>query len=207
MGPTHSDSRLVARLLAGDEAAFREFFDASFPKLYRFALARLRGNRDEATDIVQQTLCKTFEHLDSYRGEASLFGWMCQICRNAINDRHRHARHEAVPIGLIEDEAELRGILEAIAAPGEDEPEHAAARRDLVRLVQAALDGLPDRYGDVLEWKYVDGLSVKEIARRLAVGPKAAESLLTRARAACRELLVEIDGSLGLARPRGETPQ
>jgi RNA polymerase sigma-70 factor (ECF subfamily) len=182
MGPTHPDSKLAKRLRDGDEAAFREFFDASFPKLYRFALARLRGRSDEATDVVQQTLCKAFEHLDSYRGEASLFGWMCQICRNAINDRRRHAQHEAIPVGWLEDEADLHGILEAIAAPGEDEPEHDAARRDLVRLVQTALDGLPGRYGDVLEWKYVDGLSVKEIARRLAVGPKAAESLLTRAR-------------------------
>lgn len=205
MGPTHPDSKLAKRLLDGDEPAFREFFDASFPKLYRFALARLRGDRDEATDVVQQTLCKAFEHLDSYRGEASLFGWMCQICRNAIRDRRRHAQHEAVPVGLLEDEADLRGILEAIAAPGEDEPEHDAARRDLVRLIQAALDRLPGRYGDVLEWKYVDGLSVKEIARRLAVRPKAAESLLTRARSACRELLVEVDGSLGLTRAGGET--
>ncbi|HJR71906.1 MAG TPA: sigma-70 family RNA polymerase sigma factor [Gammaproteobacteria bacterium] len=204
MGPTHPDSKLAKRLLAGDEAAFREFFDASFPKLFRFALARVRGNRDEATDVVQHTLCKAFEHLDSYRGEASLFGWMCQICRNAINDRGRRARHEPVPIGLLEDESDLRGILEAVAAPGEDGPEQQAARRELVRLVQAALDSLPGRYGDVLEWKYIDGLSVKEIAERLAVGPKAAESLLTRARAACRELLAEVDGSLGLAAARGD---
>ena len=205
MAPTHPDSKLAKRLLDGDDAAFRDFFDASFPKLYRFALVRLRGQRDEAADIVQQTLCKAFEHLDSYRGEASLFGWMCQICRNLINDRHRRAQHEAIPVGLLEDEADLRGILEAVAAPGEDEPEHDAARRDVVRLVQAALDSLPGHYGDVLEWKYVDGLSVKEIARRLAVGPKAAESLLTRARNACRELLIEVDGSLGLTRARGET--
>jgi DNA-directed RNA polymerase specialized sigma24 family protein len=59
----------------------------------------------------------------------------------------------------------------------------------------------------VLEWKYVDGLSVKEIADRLAVGPKAAESLLTRARTACREVLAEIDSSLGLAPKREEAPR
>jgi RNA polymerase sigma-70 factor (ECF subfamily) len=206
MGPTHPDSRLARRLLDGDEAAFREFFDVSFPKLYRFALARLRGDRDEATELVQHTLCKAFEHLDSYRGEASLFVWMCQICRNAIADRGRRARHEAVT-GLLEDDADVRGILEAVAAPREDEPEQQAARREMIGLVQAALDSLPGRYGDVLEWKYVDGLSIKEIAQRLAVGPKAAESLLARARAACRELLAEVDGSLGLGAAREETPQ
>jgi RNA polymerase sigma-70 factor (ECF subfamily) len=193
--------------MSGDEQAFREFFDMSFPKLYRFALARLRGNRDEATELVQQTLCKAFEHLESYRGEASLFGWMCQICRNAIRDRGRQLQREPVPLGSFEDDADVRSILEAIAAPNADEPEQQASRHELVRLVQAALDSLPGRYGDVLEWKYVDGLSVKEIAQRLAVAPKAAESLLTRARIACRDVLAELDGSLGLSATREEAPR
>jgi RNA polymerase sigma-70 factor (ECF subfamily) len=207
MDSLHPDSRLATRLLSGDEQAFREFFDASFPKLYRFALARLNGNRDETTEVVQLTLCKAFEHMDSYRGEASLFGWMCQICRNAINDRGRRAQHEPVPMALLEDDADVRSILESIAGPGTEEPEQQVARGEMVRLIQATLDSLPGRYGDVLEWKYVDGLSVKEIARRLAVGPKAAESMLTRARAACREVLAEIDSSLGFTAAREEGPQ
>jgi RNA polymerase sigma-70 factor (ECF subfamily) len=190
---------VAKRLLSGDERAFREFFDASFPKLYRFALARVRGSRDEATEVVQQTFCKAFEHLDSYRGEASLFGWMCQICRNVIHDRGRRSQNEPVPLTLLEDDDGVRGILESIAAPEGDEPERQAVRGETIRLVQAALDSLPGRYGDVLEWKYVEGLSVKEIAQRLAVRPKAAESLLTRARVACREVLVAIDASIGSA--------
>jgi RNA polymerase sigma-70 factor (ECF subfamily) len=207
MHSTHPDAHLAKRLLTGDERAFRDFFDSSFPKLYRFALARLDGQRDEATEIVQLTLCKAFEHLDSYRGEASLFGWMCQICRNAINDRGRRLELQPAPLALLEDDAEVRSILESIAAPTADEPFSQAVRGQMVRFIQAALDSLPDRYGDVLEWKYVDGLSVKEIAERLAVGPKAAESLLARARAACREVLAEIDSSLGFASKREETPR
>ena len=54
------------------------------------------------------------------------------------------------------------------------------------------MDVLPTRYGDVLEWKYIDGLPVQEIARRLAIGPKAAESLLTRAREAFRAAMLEM---------------
>jgi DNA-directed RNA polymerase specialized sigma24 family protein len=49
------------------------------------------------------------------------------------------------------------------------------------------LDALPRRYGDALEWKYVLGLTVEEIAGRLGLGPKAAASLLTRARQAFRD--------------------
>ena len=64
-----------------------------------------------------------------------------------------------------------------------------------MRLIQATLDNLPAHYGDVLEWKYVDGMSVKEIAAQLSVGPKAAESMLTRARTAFREAIATITGS------------
>ena len=53
--------------------------------------------------------------------------------------------------------------------------------------MRVTLDHIPSLYGDVLEWKYIHGLSVKEIARRIGRGPKAAESLLTRAREAFRD--------------------
>src|SRR5262245_43406270 len=77
----HVDRALARRILGGDEAAFRELFDRFFPRLYRFALARLKGDPDAARDIVQQTFCRAIEKLDSYRGEAALYTWFCQICR------------------------------------------------------------------------------------------------------------------------------
>ena len=54
------------------------------------------------------------------------------------------------------------------------------------------MDALPDHYAEILERKYIDGLSVKEIADRMQIGAKAAESLLTRARKAFREAIVEL---------------
>jgi RNA polymerase sigma-70 factor (ECF subfamily) len=59
------------------------------------------------------------------------------------------------------------------------------------------LDCLPPWYGDALEWKYIHGLSVKEIAERLNLGSKAAESLLTRARKAFREGFAALTGNRG----------
>jgi RNA polymerase sigma-70 factor (ECF subfamily) len=78
-------------------------------------------------------------------------------------------------------------VLDAIATLSRDDPENELHRRELSRLVQAVLDQLPARYGDALEWKYIEGIPVQEIARRLGLGYKAAESLLTRARQAFRE--------------------
>jgi RNA polymerase sigma-70 factor (ECF subfamily) len=195
-----NDRRLVARLLAGDEATFNAFFKGYFPRLYRYALALLRGNADEARDVVQQTFCKAFERLDSYRGEASLFGWMCQILRNAVIDRARRNRSREKVIVSDEWDENQPGLLQSIQ-PARDQPDTELSRDQLLNLIQATLDLLPSHYGDVLELKYVDELCVKEIAVRLEIGPKAAESLLTRARNAFREAIAAVNDAGDLLPP------
>ena len=159
---------------------------AFFPRLYRFAVARLDGDEEAASEVVQQTFCKAVERLDTYRGEAALYTWFCQVCRNTITDYRRAMNREARTVVLLEDQPNVRAILEAIAAPATEQPDLGAWQQDIRRLVQATVDTLPERYSDILEWKYVDGLSVEDIAGQLNIGPKAAESLLTRARSAFR---------------------
>jgi RNA polymerase sigma-70 factor (ECF subfamily) len=185
----HVDRTVARRILGGDEEAFRELFDRFFPRLYRFVLPRLRGDADAARDVVQQTFCNAIERLDSYRGEAGLYTWFCQICRNVLADHYRRQGRGSGRVVLLEDEPNARAILESLAAPAADEPEAGVLREQVHRIVEATLDALPGRYGDALEWKYIDGLSVQEIADRLRVGPKAAESLLTRARESFRDAI------------------
>ena len=188
----HADRLIARRLLQGDEGAFSEVFDDLFPRLYRYALPRVDGNTEEARDVVQQTFCKAFERLESYRGEASLFGWMCQICRNALIDRARRRGCRA-EVSLSDDADDaIRALLDVLEAPQADEPEQAVSRLNLLQLIQTTLDCLPAHYGNVLEWKYVEGLPVKDIAARLAIGPKAAESMLTRARNAFKDAILAL---------------
>ena len=188
----HIDRELARQILAGDERAFRQLFDTFFPRLYRFALVRLRGDHDAADEVVQRTFCKAIERLDTYRGEAALYTWFCQICRNTLIDHCRRRGADARRVTPLEDVPDLRAVLDAITAPAVERPEVMAWQDDMRRLIQATVDVLPTRYGDVLEWKYIDGLPVQEIARRLAIGPKAAESLLTRAREAFRAAMLEM---------------
>ena len=180
------DVALARRLIAGDETAFEEFFDRYFPRLFRFALPRTGFNEDATEDIVQRVLIHGLTHLDSYRGEAALLTWLCALCRNEINAwREREGRLREV--SLFDDRPEMRAAVEALAAAGVDDPEAALRRRELSGLVQLTLDHLPARYGEALEWRYIQGLTVAEIADRLGVGYKAAESVLARARTAFRE--------------------
>ena len=77
-------------------------------------------------------------------------------------------------------------------------------REEIGRFVQVALDRLPAHYGNALEWKYLENLPVKEIASRLEMGPKAAESLLTRAREAFRQAHARLTTA---PRPAAEIPR
>lgn len=196
MNPEAStDSALIAAMLKGDEAAFRRFFEIYFPRVHRFALPRLGNDAEACKEVVQATLIKAMRGLAGFRGEAALFSWLCQICRRQIADYLRaHQRHRRNVV-LIEDTPGLREALESIAAPAADEPLQGYGNAETRRLVQTVLDRLPSRYGDVLEWKYIEGRSVEEIGGLLGVGHTAAQSLLARARTAFREALETVFGS------------
>jgi len=202
-----TDRELIAAMLRGEETAFRSFFDTYFPRMYRFALPRL-GNDVEATkEVVQSALTRAMRTLAGYRGEAALFTWLCQICRRQIVDYLRANRRHAENLVLFEDSADVRAALEAVEAPAADEPAHGYNVAETRRLVQSVLDRLPSRYGDVLEWKYIQGRSVEEIGELLGIGHTAAQSMLARARTAFREALETVFGSTAhdiLAGMRGQ---
>jgi len=190
------DRRLVKRLLAHDREAFDAFFDGYFPRLYRFARARLGGDPDTTKEIVQVTLTKAIRKLGSYRGEAALFTWLCTICRNEIADHRERVARDRKHVVLTEDTPDIRAAVEAIAAPESDEPETTFRRLETTRLIQVALDQLPTHYGNALEWKYVYGYSVEEIAAKLGVGLEAAQSLLARAKRAFQEVYTTLTSEL-----------
>ena len=192
MGLTGGDDRaLAARMLRGEERAFEEFFAAYFPPLFRFAASRLR-DQTAAEEVVQSTLCRGLSKLHTYRGEAALFTWLCTLCRHEISAWCERRDRRPVEVDLVEELPEVRAALESLAAEGLAAPEAELRRGELRRFVQMTLDALPGRYADALEWKYIEGVSVAEVAERLGVGLKAAESLLTRARKAFRDGFVTL---------------
>ena len=178
------DKRLAKQLLAGDERAFDRFFEENFARLYRFALTRLSDDPEGAREVVQITLSRAVRKLHTYRAEATIFTWLCAICRNEISDWLRRQGRYREHIVLVEDLPEIQAAIDTIQAPGQDSPERHYQRVEALRLIQVALDRLPARYGNVLEWKYIEGHSVKEISARLNLGTEATQSLLARARRA-----------------------
>ncbi len=196
MAQHEQDLALVRLVVAGDRRAFDRLFELVFARLYRFVLLRVGRDADVAQDLCQQVLERAVRRLASYRGEASLLTWLCTIARHEIADHwEREQRTQRRTVSYDHDES-LRHVLESLQADPASSPEAAREQRDLRLLVQTVLDHLPLNYGDVLEWKYVDGLDATSIGQRLNLSATAAHSLLARARHAFRTEFEAIVGEL-----------
>lgn len=186
MAVIHSDKLLTRRMLKGEQAAFDEFFNMNFPRLYRFTLSRVGNDEDVIKEIVQKTLCRAIAKIQTYRGEAALFTWLCRLCRNEISDHFKRVGRNATR-ELQFDNAEVREVLESLDSGDAEDPTKSAERYQLAQLIQTILDYLPARQGNVLEWKYIHGYTVEEIATRMGVSQAAVQSLLARARQSFRQ--------------------
>ncbi|HET6629811.1 MAG TPA: sigma-70 family RNA polymerase sigma factor [Woeseiaceae bacterium] len=182
----HDDRALARRVAAGSEIAFEEFFREYFPRLFRFTLSRVSGDTALAEEVVQRTMCIVVTKMGGYRGEALLFTWLCQICRNEMSSllraRGLHARNDTP----LEDNPAVQAGLESLfGATGDPQSSHQSA--EIARFVRVTLEYLPGRYATALEMKYIRGCTVDEIGAHFNISNKAAESVLSRARQAFKE--------------------
>ena len=180
-----SDRALARRVTSGNADAFEEFFREYFPRLYRFTLVRVNGDADLAEEIAQRTMCLVMRKLNDYRGEAQLFTWLCQICRNEMAAVFRSRRLETLQENPLEDNPAVQAALASLTL--DLGPEKSQSDDEVARFVRVTLEHLPTHYAAALELKYIQGCSVDEIGEQLNISSKAAESVLTRARNAFRE--------------------
>lgn len=186
------DLELAKSILAGDRKAFDRFVEELLPVLHRFASRRLR-DEDVVHDVVQSSVCKAIESLPSYRGNAPLLSWACGICRFevfAVYKRRRRVDERE----LVDESREIQDALAMLRAP--ESPDTELERRQTVSLVHLTLDHLSEDHRSVLEMKYVQGLSVREIAAQRGASEKSCESLLTRARVAFRKTFPMVSDGL-----------
>ncbi len=182
-----ADKRLAEQVLGGDRASFDAFFSSYYPRLYRFALVRLGNDEDLADETAQVVLCQAISKLDTYRGEAPLFSWLCTFCRYEVSKQLKARRRAQGDTPLVEDDPAVRAALDSMLANTSTDPDAAVYQHEVRRLVKVALDHLPSLYADTLEAKYVHDMSVREIADIIGKSPKATESVLTRARNAFKD--------------------
>jgi len=176
-----TDADLIRAVQAGNAAALAVLYRRHLPAVWRFAFARLRGDTATVEDVVSETFLAAVRRIDRLRPEGgSLAGWLIGIARHKIGDVHRR-RARVRSGGAAEAQTE--------SAPAKDAGDPAApleAAETRTRVAEV-LDALPEDQRMALEWKYLDKLSVRDIAHRLGRTEKAAETILYRARKAFRE--------------------
>jgi RNA polymerase sigma-70 factor (ECF subfamily) len=180
-GDTWRERAVRDAVLAGDAEAWRRWYDAHFDRLAAYARWRCGGLRDVADDVVQETWLVAVRRLgrfDPARG--TFFDWLCGIASNAARSAIRTRCRRG---------ARIQPLAPADDRPAADPRESA----DKAERVAAALAALPDHYERVLRAKYLDRLTVDEIAASRNDSPKAVESLLARARQAFREAYEKTD--------------
>jgi RNA polymerase sigma-70 factor (ECF subfamily) len=162
-------------VLSGDAEAWRQWYDAHFDRLAAYVRWRCAGLRDLADDVLQEAWLVAVRRLRSFDPDkGAFFDWLCGIASNAARNAIR---------ARCRQKARARPLTESDDKAASD----ATAAAEKAERVAAALAALPDHYEAVLRAKYLDRLSVDEIAAARGDSPKAVESLLSRARQAFRE--------------------
>jgi RNA polymerase sigma-70 factor, ECF subfamily len=177
---------LVSRMLGGDQLAFNEFFDTYAPRLSAFAARRSSLDSVAIEDVVQMTMINAMRNLASYRGGAALFTWLCRICRNQLADARRQAAR--VPnLQSVEELAAERPLASVIEFADFSDPLDECEMDSMRGAVRRVVNSLPGHYARILELRFGDELSGREIATTLQMSEDAAGSLLSRARHAFKE--------------------
>lgn len=183
-----NEKKRAQEFLAGSDADSKQFFDEFFPRLYRFAINRMSGDHEATREVVQNSLSKILVNLSKFRGDSSLFTWMCSICNHEISDFSKKRAKYRRSIVLESELGEFEGVDLRADQKTPDQPDDIYGRDQHALAIHLALDSLPAIYGNVLEWKYIEGLSVNEMSTRLGLSHVATQSVLYRARMAFQEV-------------------
>jgi RNA polymerase sigma-70 factor, ECF subfamily len=173
-----SDAAIVARVLAGDTALYELIMRRYNRVLFRLARGIVRED-DEARDVVQAAYVRAYYHLGQFRGPSGFKSWLARIAINEALGRGRR-----VPPTVAADDEHILALPDLDA-----EPENAASSRDLVRILQAAIDRLPPEFREVFMLRGVEQLSIAETAELLDLKPATVKTRFHRARRMLQELL------------------
>ncbi len=186
--PDASQATLIARLRAGEEAAFRELIGACGGRMLATA-RRLLGNDSDAEDAVQDAFSSAFKALSTFDARSQLSTWLHRIVVNAslMKIRSRGSRKErAIEDLLPRFHDDGHRVLE-VAAP--DDSSRRAEMNQVAELVRAKIDELPESYRAVIVLRDIEGVDTAEAASMLGVNRNVVKIRLHRARQALRTLL------------------
>jgi RNA polymerase sigma-70 factor (ECF subfamily) len=184
---TSDEAVLVARLQAGDQAAYAQLVEEHAGRIYRLAL-RMMGNEADAEDVLQETFLSAFKSINTFQARSSLSTWLYRIASNVALMRLR--RNEPVQVSVDEplerDDGEMipRQFFDFCCLPEEE-----LVRDEVRQEMKRAVEELPPNLRSVFVLRDIEELSTSETADALDLSISAVKSRLMRARLKLREQL------------------
>jgi RNA polymerase sigma-70 factor (ECF subfamily) len=186
-----NEQELVRKARSGDFEAFSQLVAKYQTRIYNLAL-KMTGNEQDGEDIVQDTLVKAIDNIDRFRGESSFGTWLYSIALNEA--RTLLSKRKQTDLKPIEEylPSQDSSDLHSDAAVGLfdwKDPHHQLENQELRQIINAGITELPYIYRAAFLLRYIDGLSIKEIAELTGETVAATKSRVLRARLALRDNL------------------
>src|SRR3954454_6771292 len=157
-----SEADIVERARAGDREAFRAIMQRCNQRLFRIARAVVRDDA-EAEDVLQEAYTRAFAAIEGFRGEAGIATWLTRIVLNEAHGRLRK-RRPTVDLDEVETAQASAQVLAFPGRPVSEDPEANAARAQIRRILEHAVDELPEPFRLVFILREVEELSTEETA-------------------------------------------
>ena len=181
------DPELVRLVQGGSRAAVEALYERYLPPVWRYVYTQVHGDEHAAEDVVSETFLAAISGLLKLDPEGgSLYAWLIGVARHKVSDHRRRLRRlRDDPIALSRGRGDARETAD---------PQGSLEAAEEKTQVAGTMARLSNEERLVLEWKYVEELSVREMARRIGRTEKAVENLLYRARKSFRAAFEGLPG-------------
>jgi RNA polymerase sigma-70 factor (ECF subfamily) len=180
-----TDTEIVSRVRAGESALFEILMRRHNRRVYRVVRAVVREEAD-VEDVMQQAYINVFTHLHQFEDRSQFSTWLIRIALHEAFGRRRKLQRSESMTRIGSDVDGNRGeFMDTLTSPQAD-PERQAYAQELHRVLEAAVDTLPENYRTVFMLRDIEGLSTSETGEGLGLGEEAVKTRLHRARAMIR---------------------
>jgi RNA polymerase sigma-70 factor (ECF subfamily) len=180
-GPAFDVADVTSRMVKGDEMAYRLFYDEYYARLRRYLFVVTAGNEDAARDALQSALLRVVKHIRTFSDENEFWSWLTVLAKTAFFDQTRKRKRYRSFLERFTRHAE---VVQSIVTEADSDGQ-------LLTLLEQNLATLPSDEKQLIELKYLEGASVREIAEDLQTTEKAVESRLVRIRRKLKASLLE----------------
>ena len=180
-----TDEDIVRRVREGEASLFEILMRRHNQRIYRATRAVIKDEHD-VEDVMQQAYINAFTHLHQFEERSQFSTWLTRIALNEAFSRRRKL-HMVEPIHDLEagSSKDRDTLMDTLTSPHAD-PERQAYAEELHRVLEQAVDTLPETYRTVFMLRDIEGLSTSETGEGLGLGDEAVKTRLHRARAMIR---------------------